>query len=187
GYLITEEFDEDIRIQSKHLGTALQDDVIKVELFNRGRGKRREGKTIEILERGRSMFSGTLRKQGKQNYLIKPDEKSAHTDFFVLPQNVQDARSGDKVAFELVGWAHPRSLPEARIIEVLGKEGTNEANLLSILAENQIKAGFPEEVEAYAENIPVEVSEKEIMRRHDIRDKIVFTIDPEDANDFDDA
>ncbi|SHF58312.1 RNAse R [Fodinibius roseus] len=187
GYLITEEFDEDIRVKSKHLGMALQDDVIKVQLFDRGRGKRREGKTVEIVERGRSMFVGTLRKQGKQNYLIKPDEKSAHTDFFVLPGNVRDAQSGDKVAFELVDWVHPQSLPEARVIEVLGKEGTNDANLLSILAENQIKAGFPEEVEAYAESISTGVPEKEIMRRHDIRDKTIFTIDPEDAKDFDDA
>lgn len=187
GYLITEAFDEDVRIPSKHLGTALQDDIIKVRLFERGRGKRREGKAIEIVERGRSMFVGTLKKQGKQNYLIKPDEKSAHTDFFVLPDNVNKAQPGDKVAFELVDWIHPQSMPEARIIEVLGKEGTNEANLLSILAENQIKAGFPEEVEAYAESISMEVPEKEIMRRHDIRDQTVFTIDPEDAKDFDDA
>src|SRR5699024_1130501 len=73
GYLITETFDEDVRIPSKHLGTALQDDRVRAELFKRGRGKRREGKIIEILERGRSLFVGTLKKKGKNNYLIKPD------------------------------------------------------------------------------------------------------------------
>jgi ribonuclease R len=187
GYLITEDFDEDVRINSKHLGTALQDDKVKVELFKGSRGKRREGKIIEILERGRSIFVGKLKKQGKQNYLIEPDEKSAHIDFFVLPEYVKDAQPGDKVIFELEDWVHPRSLPEARIVEILGKEGTNDANILSILAENQIKASFPEEVEEYAENIATDIPEKEIMRRHDIRDKTVFTIDPEDAKDFDDA
>lgn len=187
GYLITEEFDEDVRITSKHLGTALQDDKVKVELFKRGRGKRREGKIIEIIERGRSIFVGKLKKQGKQNYLIEPDEKSAHIDFFVLPEYVKDAQPGDKVIFELEDWVHPRSLPEARIVEILGKEGTNDANILSILAENQIKASFPEEVEEYAENISTEIPEKEIMQRHDIRDKTIFTIDPDDAKDFDDA
>src|SRR5699024_3104638 len=187
GYLIIEAFDEDVRIPSKHLGTALQNDLVKAELFKQGRGKRREGKIIEVLERGRSLFVGTLKKKGKNNYLIKPDEKSAHTDFFILPDNIQDATSGDKVSFELVDWVHPKSLPEARVVEVLGKEGTNEANILSILAENEIKVGFPDEVEAYADNISTEVPEKELMRRHDIRDEVVFTIDPEDAKDFDDA
>ena len=187
GYLITEAFDEDVLVSSKHLGTALQNDIVKVELINRGKGKRPEGKTLEILERGRSMFVGTLKKKGKKNYLIKPDEKSAHTNFFVLADNIHGAKSGDKVAFELVDWVHPKSLPEANVIEVLGKEGTNEANLLSILAENEIKAGFPDEVEEYADNIEPGVPEREIMRRHDIREKTVFTIDPEDAKDFDDA
>lgn len=186
GYLITDAFDEDVRIPSKHLGTALQDDLVKVELF-RNNKDRQEGKVVEILERGKSIFVGTLNKQGKQNYLIKPDEKSAHTDFFILPDNIEDAKPGDKVVFELVDWVHPRSLPEASIVEVLGKEGTNDANVLSILAENDIQAGFPDEVTAYAEDIAGGIPEKEVMRRRDLRDKTVFTIDPDTAKDFDDA
>ncbi len=188
GYLISDVFDEDVRISSKHLGTALQDDLVEVELLrNKGRDGRRQGEIVNIIERGRSIFVGTLKKKGKQNYLIKPDEKSAHTDFFILPNNIEGANPGDKVVFELVDWVHPQSLPEAKIVEVLGKEGTNDANLLSILAENQIKAGFPEEVVDYAENIETGIPEKEIMRRRDIRDQVVFTVDPDTAEDFDDA
>lgn len=186
GYLITDEFEEDIRIPSKHLGTALQDDKVRVQLLS-NKKDRQEGKVVEVLERGKSMFVGTLVKQGKNNFLIKPDEKSAHTDFFILPENIHRAKPGDKVVFELVDWVHPRSLPEAKIIEVLGEEGTNDANILSILAENDIKAGFPEEVVAYAEKIEEGVPEKEIKRRRDIRDQTVFTIDPDTAKDFDDA
>ncbi|NGP86766.1 ribonuclease R [Fodinibius halophilus] len=187
GYLITDAFDEDVRIPSKHLGTALQDDKVKVELFSRGRKDRQEGKVIEVLERGKSIFVGTLNKQGKQNYLIKPDEKSAHTEFFILPDNIGYAQPGDKVVFELVDWVHPQSLPEANIVEILGKEGSNDANVLSILAENDIKAGFPEEVVDYAENMETGITEHEINRRRDIRDETVFTIDPDTAKDFDDA
>lgn len=188
GYLITEAFDEDVRVPSKHLGTALQDDTVKVKLFNKGGKKRRqEGKIVEIVDRGRNIFVGTLKKQGKQNYLIEPDEKSAHTDFFVLPNNIGDAQPGQKVVFELVDWVHPKSLPEAAIVEVLGEEGSNDANLLSILAENQIKAGFPEEVSEYADQINREITDEEIARRRDIRDEVVLTIDPETAEDFDDG
>lgn len=187
GYVITEAFDEDVRVKSKHLGTALQDDIVKVEVTGKGNRGQREGKVVEVVERGRSIFVGILKKQGKQNYLIKPDEKSAHIDFFVLPDNIGKAQPGDKVVFELVDWIHPRSLPEAKIVEVLGKEGTNDANILSILAENQIKPGFPEEVKEYAEQLNTDITEKEIMRRRDIRDEVVLTIDPETAKDFDDG
>ncbi|WP_440998604.1 ribonuclease R [Fodinibius sp. SL11] len=188
GYLIAEGFDEDIRVHSKNLGTALQDDTVKVKLLRKkGNKSRQEGKVVDIVERGRSIFVGILKKQGKQNYIIEPDEKSAHTDFFMLPNNIGDAHPGEKVVFELVDWVHPKSLPEAKIVEVLGKEGTNDANVLSILAENQIKAGFPEEVEEFAGNINREITGKEIDRRRDMRDEVVLTIDPDTAKDFDDG
>ena len=188
GYVITEEFEQDIRVPSKHLGTALQDDTVKVELLGKsGKKGRRQGKVVEVLERGQSIFVGTLRKQGKQNYLIDPDEQSAHTKFFILPDNIGQAQPGDKVVFELVDWVHPRSLPEASIVEILGREGSNDANVLSILAENQITPGFPEEVLEYTEQINTEIPEKEVHRRRDFRDETVFTIDPDTAKDFDDG
>ncbi len=188
GYLITEQFDEDVQVSNKHLGTALQDDLVEVELFSdRGKGGRRKGKVLRVVERGKEIYVGRLNRKGKKNYLIKADEKSAHTDFFVLPDNIGDAKDGDKVVFELVDWVHPKSLPEAKIIQTLGKEGSNDANVLSILAENDIKAPFPEEVTQYAENIPYDIPAREYERRNDIRDETVFTIDPDDAKDFDDA
>ncbi len=188
GYLIAEGFEEDIKIKRKHLSTALPDDTVTVELFSKkGRGDRLKGKVVDIVERGRTIFVGTLKKQGKKNFIIEPDQQSAHTKFFILPSNIDGAHNGDKVIFELIDWAHPRSLPEARITQVLGKEGTNEANLLSILAENQISAPFPKEVEDFTEEIKLEIPPAEIKRRTDLRDEIIFTIDPGDAKDFDDA
>ncbi len=188
GYVSSEGFEEDIKVNRKHLGTALPDDTVTIELLSKkGRGGRQKGKIVDIEKRGRTIFAGTLKKQGKKNYIIESDQQSAHTDFFILPQNIDGARDGDKVIFELVDWAHPRSLPEARITQILGKEGTNEANLLSILAENQISAPFPKEVEDFAEEIKLQIPPAEIERRTDLRDEQIFTIDPEDAQDFDDA
>lgn len=188
GYLMVEGREEDIRISSKHLGTALPSDTVRVEVFSgKGHGGRTEGKVVEVVERGKGIFVGTLNRQGKKNYLIEPDQNSAHTDFFILPEKVDGAQDGDKVIFELVDWVHPRSLPEARIVQVLGKSGSNDTNMLSILAENQITAPFPEEVVEYAENIDTQIPREEIARRRDFREEVVFTIDPDDAKDFDDA
>ncbi|MDX1618571.1 MAG: ribonuclease R [Balneolaceae bacterium] len=188
GYLINEKYEEDIRVPFRHLGVALPDDIVKVEVFSdKGRGGRREGKVVEILERGREIYVGTLVQQSENSYLILADDNSAHTDFFVLPKNIGDAEPRDKVIFELVDWVHPRSLPEAKVVQVLGDGGTNDARMLSILAENQIKAPFPDEVEEYADEVSTQISRKEFEHRLDLRDKIIFTIDPDDAKDFDDA
>lgn len=186
GFVMVEGRDEDIKISSGNLGIALPDDIVKVELI-KSRGKRVEGRIVEVLERGREFFVGTLVKQGKDNYMIEPDEKSAQTDFFVLPKNTKGAKPHDKVIFKLVDWVHPKALPEAEIIEVIGKKGSNDAYILSILAENQIRSSFPDEVERFANEMAVKIPDSEIKRRRDIRNEVVFTIDPDDAKDFDDA
>lgn len=188
GYLVCDEYEEDIRVPFRHLGVALPDDTVQVEVFSsKGRGGRREGKVVKILERGREIYVGTLVQQSENSYLILADDNSAHTDFFVLPKNIGDAEPRDKVIFELVDWVHPRSLPEGEVVQVLGDGGTNDAQMLSILAENQIKAPFPEEVEEYAGEVSTRIPKKEYEHRLDLRDKTIFTIDPEDAKDFDDA
>ncbi|HKJ32004.1 MAG TPA: ribonuclease R [Balneolales bacterium] len=187
GFVPVEDYEEDIRIPSKYLGTALPDDIVNIEIFRGGRRKRIEGKIIEVVERGRDFYVGTLIKQGKDTYYIETDERSAQTDFFVLPQNINGAKNNDKVIFSLIEWAHPKALPEAKVIDTLGEKGTNDALVLSILAENQMRAAFPEDVVSFADNIPKKIPDSEIERRNDLRSEVIFTIDPEDAKDFDDA
>ncbi len=187
GYVKVEDREQDIRIHSKHTGTALDKDKVKVSILPKSRSDRTEGKILEVISRGKKFFVGTFHMEGKNTYLIIPDEKSAQVEFFVHPDNVKDARHNDKVTFRLVDWLHPRSLPEAEVLEVLGKKGTNNASILSILAENELQAAFPPAVEEFAESVAVDIPEKEYRRRKDIRDWEVFTIDPHDAKDFDDA
>ncbi len=188
GYVITEELDDDIMISSRDLGTALNDDRVRVKITGSNkRGGQPAGKILDILERGKEFYVGTLKKVSKENYIIESDKKSAHTNFFVLPEFIKNAQPNDKVVFELENWVHPKALPEAKITSVLGKAGTNDANVLSILAENDMVAEFPKKVEDYANHIPHDIPKEEYKKRRDIRDETVFTIDPADAKDFDDA
>ncbi|MDR9417442.1 ribonuclease R [Gracilimonas sp.] len=188
GYVISEQSEQDVMISSRDIGTALNDDIVRVKITgkNKKSGQPR-GKILEIVERGKDFYVGTLKKVTKENYIIETDTKSAHTNFYVLPEFIGKAEDGDKVVFELENWVHPNALPEARITSVLGKSGSNDANMLSILAENDMVAEFPKEVEEYAHQIPLEIPEEECKRRRDLRDQNVFTIDPADAKDFDDA
>ncbi len=189
GYVGVDEYEEDVRIARKNVGTALPDDRVRIKVFSSRGNKsgRIEGKVLEVLERGRTFYVGVLKKKGKDNYVIEADQNSANSDFFILPENLNGAKPNEKVIFKLNGWSHPKALPEAVITETLGKSGTNDANLLSILAENEIQASFPQEVTDFADKVAVNIPEEEYERRKDVRDKVVFTIDPEDAKDFDDG
>ena len=128
-----------------------------------------------------------LRKLAKNTYLIKSDQQSSRVDFFVDPEDLNGAQPGEKVTFNLVQWDDVRGYPQARVVQSLGDAGSNEANVLSILAEKQFESSFPDQVEEFAQNIPDEIPEDEISRRRDMRDEIVLTIDPANAKDFDDG
>lgn len=188
GFVVVDELDDDVRVSQRDVATALNGDLVEVMIqgVNKRTGQP-QGKIADVLERGKDFYVGTLKRTGVKTFLIEPDLKSAHVDFFVQPENVNGAETNDKVIFELLKWVHPKALPEAVVTSILGKTGSNDANILSILAENELKSDFPPNVEQFAEEIPLEIPKEEIDRRLDLRDETIFTIDPHDAKDFDDA
>lgn len=187
GYVIVEDMEQDIMIPSHDTGLALPDDIVSVKLTGKRNSGQPKGKIVEIKKRGKEFYVGTFKRTGDRTYLIEPDQKSAHVNFFVLKENINGAHNDDKVLFNLKNWTHQKALPEAVVTSILGKSGTNDANILSILAENELKSDFEKEVEDFVDRIPVEIPEEEFKRRKDMREDFVFTIDPADAKDFDDA
>jgi ribonuclease R len=69
----------------------------------------------------------------------------------------------------------------------LGKSGSHDTEILSLAREFELRYKFPTQVLSEADAISVSIPKEEIKKRLDYRNKNVFTIDPEDAKDFDDA
>lgn len=188
GFVSVLGYDQDIRIPGKKTGVALPGDLVRIKITGRSRSDNRpEGRVLDIKKRSNRIFVGTLVREKSGACYIVPDEKSATIDFFVHPDNTMGAANNDKVIFKLLDWINPRTSPEAMVIQNLGNKSTNDAAVLSILAENQIVSTFPPEVDEFADSIATEIPSQEYKRRLDIRDWVVFTIDPVDAKDFDDA
>ncbi|MBP1682562.1 MAG: Exoribonuclease, partial [Ignavibacteriaceae bacterium] len=110
-----------------------------------------------------------------------------HRDIYVDEKNLKDSKTGDKVAIGKISWEDRMQNPGGEIVEVIGKEGTLHAEVTSIAREFGIPFIFNEKTHLEAEKINLEIDEKEIGKRIDFRSKNVFTIDPVDAKDFDDA
>lgn len=189
GFVMIDGQDEDIRVSERDLNLAFKGDKVRVVLkSSNGRNpKKQQGKIVEVLERKRTRFVGKLTKVGDKQWLIESDERSAHVDFYILPEDLHGAQHNDKVLFEMKSWHNKKGMPQADILEVFGPAGSKDAIILSILGEAQYRAGFPDDVEAYTKELDLEIHESEVKRRIDLRDKQVFTIDPVDAKDFDDA
>ncbi len=181
-----EEGKKDIYIRTQDLGSALHGDTVAVALSGRKTGESPEGKVTEIVKRSRSRFVGKIELSRNFGFVV-PDFKKVYQDFFIHTENLNGAKTDDKVLFEVTKWADGDKSPEAKVVEILGKSGENEAEIHSIMAEFDLPFRFPENVLKESEKIPEDITKEEIKKRWDFRDVLTFTIDPEDAKDFDDA
>ncbi len=179
---------KEVFIPPRFIHTALDGDRVAVSVIEKRKGLLAEGEIVDIIERGRKVITGVLSKK-KGIYFVIPDDKHIIRDFYINEKNVKkfNAKVGDKVAIELVDWIDEGFSPEGRIIEVLGRAGENDAEILSIARNYDFPTKFPDDVLKEAEKIPDEIPESEYRKRLDLRELICFTIDPEDAKDFDDA
>ena len=176
----------DIFIAARNIGTAFDGDLVEVELFAKQKGKNIEGQIVNVVERKRKEYVGIIKKS-KSFFFISPDDAKLHRDIYINESKLNGAISGDKVVVGKVVWDSSMLNPEGDVIEVLGRAGTHDTDIISIAREFDLKYKFPASVLAEADSIRSEIPKDEIKKRIDYRDKNVFTIDPEDAKDFDDA
>ncbi|MEW6506602.1 MAG: ribonuclease R [Bacteroidota bacterium] len=176
----------DVFIPGKNLGTALDGDIVHVILLAKKHGKNIEGRIVDVVERSRIEIVGRLEKS-KSFYFVVPDNKKIHRDIYVADNFLNNAKPGDKVVVGSIEWNSPDVNPEGKILEVLGKSGSYDAEIASIGREFGISYKFSDKVLKQAEAISENIPDTEIKKRLDLRNSYTFTIDPEDAKDFDDA
>jgi len=176
----------DIFIAARNLSTAFSGDTVEVALFAKQKRKNFEGQIIKVIKRKREEIVGTLKKSNSF-YFVKPDDPGIHRDIYIDISHLKGAKKGDKVIVSNLFWNTSMLNPEAEIIEVIGESGLEETEAIAIAREFNLPYKFPDKVIAEADKIESEISPDEINRRVDFRHENVFTIDPEDAKDFDDA
>lgn len=177
---------EDIFIPERSFHTALHGDLVEVELVESKRGKSIEGKIINVLKRHSKQLSGRLQITPKASYVIS-DNNMIHVDFLVDIKNRTDVKNGDKVIIGNISWAEDELYPRAEILELLSGKTSYQSQIMMIANEFNFKTSFPRNVIEEVELISEEIPQSEIEKRIDLRKKNVFTIDPDDAKDFDDA
>jgi ribonuclease R len=129
---------------------------------------------------------GTLRQTGKLSY-VKSDERDIEGDIMISQRKLGEARDGDKVVVRLLFDTHRHLGLEGEIVEVLGRTGRASVEMLAIARRYGLSMEFPEDVDAEANALAASIPQSETRSRLDLRDEECFTIDPEDARDFDDA
>jgi ribonuclease R len=176
----------DIFIASRNLSTAFHGDTVEVALFAKRKGKNVEGQITNVISRKRQNIVGTL-KSSHVTYFVKPDEPEIHRDIYVDKDNLKGSKENDKVIVGNLFWDTSLLNPEGEIIEVIGKAGTKDAEISSIAYEFNLPIKFSSKTLEEAECVKESISSEDLRDRVDFRNQNVFTIDPIDAKDFDDA
>jgi ribonuclease R len=178
--------EQDIYVKTRDLRSAFDGDTVKIAILSSRHGEHPEGRVTEIVKRNRNRFVGKIQVSSNFAFVV-PDFRKIHQDFFIYPENINDAKTGEKVIIEVTKWGEDDKKPEAKVVEILGKAGENEAEIHSIIAEFDLPYKFPENVQHESEKIAEGITAEEIRKRRDFRDITTITIDPFDAKDFDDA
>lgn len=144
-----------------------------------------EAVVSDILQRNLTTFVGTYERKGHTAVLSPEDNRLPPS--FHLREVLPEAKPGDLVVAEFLSWANTDRPPAARMIERLGRPEDPGVDMLSVIHRYRLPLKFPHEVLMEAEAIDETISADDILNREDWRDREVFTIDPEDARDFDDA
>ena len=179
----------DLFIPPNATASAMTGDIVAARVTKKGKraGQMRySGEIIEVLEHAQNRFIGTLLKE-PQGWLVQPDGSSSFEMISVDDVTAKGARQKDKVVVEILSYPSEKYLARGVIIEVLGKAGRYDTEIQSIIRQFHLPTEFDAHCLEQARAAAAEFDPERLDTREDITDKVIITIDPPDAKDFDDA
>ncbi len=186
----------DVFIPPNKLGSAHDGDLVLVKPVKpkrrgqedgRASSELREGRVLAVLRRSRRVLLGVYVAGERETGTVEPLLEENLREIYIPPQRRKGARDGQRVLVRLLEEPTVGGMPSGEVVEIAAPEGTWRADAQWIIAEYELPEHFPAAALAEAERFPDAIPEEEIARRTDLRSEILFTIDPEDAKDFDDA
>ena len=195
--------DGDLFLPAGNLGDAMSGDRVRCSVSRKQRGwtppvrggasdSGMTGRVVEVIERGRTRFTGTLVQEGKR-WIVQPDGKAFRGEpIMVRDPHAKDAKAGDKVTLDLVRFPSEGVYAEGAIVEVLGIAGQPAVETAAVMHTYQLREGFSEKVSSEAALAAISFEREssgpwDRTERLDLTKTLTWTIDPPDARDYDDA
>ncbi|MGI6033242.1 MAG: ribonuclease R [Coriobacteriales bacterium] len=178
-------------ISAHSLHGALPGDLVAVRP-HRGegavsRGGERTGSVARVLNRADEYLVGHVEISGPLTVVVPRDPRVRY-DLFVRKGHALDAHEGDLVVARITTFPGGHSSMEGDILEILEEDDLSGADVDVIIHNAGLQTEFSpaalEQAAAIEPGIEAALAERD---RHDLRERDVFTIDPVDARDFDDA
>ncbi|MEN8144250.1 MAG: ribonuclease R [Gemmatimonadota bacterium] len=191
GFVVRETPGEaDVFVRRRNLGSAVEGDRIVVRVEKHRPGRNPEGRLVRVLTRAWSQVVGAYTPH-KGYGVVHPREPALNLELFIPAEAAGEAAkapAGTMVVAEIEEWGQGEVNPVGRVTRVLGAPEDPGVDVLSIIIGHQLPLEFPADVDKEADKIARRgVRSEDLEGREDFREDTVFTIDPADAQDHDDA
>ena len=185
GKLVTRE-KPDVFIPPHCVGPAMNNDRVLARITKEGQGRKPEGEILRVVEHANNKVVGIFHYNGDFAF-VTPDDKHVGQDVYIMRKDFNGAKPEQKVVVEIIAWPREGRKAEGRIVEVLGNIGDVGLEILSIIKQKDLPLEFPPHVLEAAKKVPSAIKKTELKGRQDRRDRLIVTVDGEDAKDLDDA
>lgn len=176
-----------IEIEHSFLKTACNGDMVSVLMHPKKKDGILTGEVIKIIHRSKVGYSGVLEKENDTYFLI-PSDLKMYSDIIIPENKLRGAKIGQKIFAVITEWKDAKKAPVGEVTKVLGEPMEHNAEMEAIALEKGFNATFPSFILKEAQKISQKgITNDEVRNRRDMRKITTFTIDPEDAKDFDDA
>ncbi|MBT4584809.1 MAG: VacB/RNase II family 3'-5' exoribonuclease [Phycisphaerae bacterium] len=178
----------DVYIASGASGDAVSGDKVSVVISknNHWKGRGPAGRITEVLKRGRGDFVGSLFKRGN-TWFAQPDGRELHDPIIIRDPSAKNAKAGDKIVFEMLHFPEKDYYGEGVITRVLGESGRPDVETQAVILAFGLAEDFDDKTKEEARKSASIFEEGSDAGREDLTETFIFTIDPPNAKDFDDA
>ncbi len=180
---------DDLFIPAKATGSAMTGDRVVAKVVRKKSRQGRDrltGKIVKVLERAHVLVVGAVR-QERDGWLVQPDGGDFSRPIVIEGVDTRTIRHGDKVVVQIRSYpssSHPAS---GVITEVLGRTGRHDAEIASVIQRHDLPEAFDSASLVQACNARADFNPRRTQDREDVTGTLIVTIDPPDAQDFDDA
>lgn len=172
-------------IPRSKFGTALDGDIVLVNVTESKADGKKEGEVVKVVSREKSNIIGIFEK--KENFGFVRPLQPFGKDVYIPRNYFNKAKDGELVNVEITFWGSEDKKPEGKILQCLGTPFDSDNMIEALIIREGLSEEFPSEVLAEARKIPMTISKEEISKRKDLRNLSIITIDGDDAKDLDDA